>query len=126
MKLAAISHTQEGFAIDASMQDDALVMRLLGDSSIGTEHIATALTRFHDETVERKLPHVTVDMRELQFMNSSGLKFFVSWISRILSLPEEAQYRVRMVYSPQIYWQRRSLAALRAFAGDVLLVVSEP
>ncbi len=82
------------------------------------------LTRVHDDASGRKAPEVVVDFRELEFMNSSCFKAFVSWIARVQELEESAQYRIRFLSDEAKHWQRRSLGALSCFAVDLIRIES--
>ena len=64
-----------------------------------------------------------VDVRELEFMNSSCFKSIVSWLTSIMELPPPEQYKVHFLSNPERLWQRRSLHALRSFA--LMLVTIE-
>lgn len=68
---------------------------------------------------EREL---AVDLRSLEFMNSTCFKSLLTWIGRIQSLAEDKRYRLRILSNPEMYWQRRSLHALRCFATDLITV----
>jgi hypothetical protein len=80
------------------------------------------LPRVHEEALRRSAAEVVVDFRKLEFMNSSCFKSFVTWISEVQELAPEKQYRLRLLSSPEMHWQRRSLHALRCFAVDLISV----
>jgi hypothetical protein len=63
-----------------------------------------------------------VDVRRLEFMNSSCLASFVWWISTVQEQPAEDRYRIVFLSSPTVYWQRRSLGALATLADDIISV----
>jgi hypothetical protein len=64
-------------------------------------------------------------MRELEFMNSSCLKAFVSWIAKLEDVEDpQAQYRIRFLSDATKLWQRRSLGALTCIDADRLQVDS--
>ena len=69
-----------------------------------------------------KVERVVVDFRELEFMNSSCFKVFVSWLAQVQELPPEKQYRIHFRSNPNMHWQRRSLAALSCFAVDLVAI----
>jgi hypothetical protein len=56
-----------------------------------------------------------VDLRELEFCNSSGFKSFIHWIERIGSLPDRERYTLHFVSNPVRKWQRTSLLALSCY-----------
>lgn len=76
----------------------------------------------HQEAVRAQLKHVAIDLRQLEFMNSSCFKCLVSWITLLQDLPAGSQYRITFLSNPQMHWQRRSLHSLRCFAEDLITV----
>lgn len=59
-----------------------------------------------------------VDLQDLSFLNSWGLKAFVSWVTEA---PEEA-YPIVLVLNPNAPWQRRSFQNIAALgSGRVVL-----
>jgi len=69
-----------------------------------------------------KAPEVVVDLRKLEFMNSSCFKAFVSWIGRLQELDAGDQYKIRFLSDQRMLWQRRSLHALSCFAADLITI----
>jgi hypothetical protein len=80
------------------------------------------VTKVHDEMLRTGTPEAVVDFRELEFMNSSCFKAFVSWISQVQDLDPQTRYRIRFLSDRAKPWQRRSLAALSCFAADIIHV----
>ena len=82
------------------------------------------LSELHSEAQRRGVKEVELDLRELEFMNSSCFKSFVSWISEIGELERSKEYKIRLLSNAEMHWQRRSLHALRCFAVDLITVES--
>lgn len=82
----------------------------------------TFLKAVHGSALEDSTREVTVDFRELDFMNSSCFKAFVTWLGAIQDLEAAKQYRVRFLSDDGKHWQRRSLAALSCFAVDLVQI----
>jgi hypothetical protein len=78
--------------------------------------------QLHAEAVRVGAANVAVDLRELEFMNSSCLKVFVTWLAKLRDLEASKQYRIQIRSNPQLLWQRRSLAALSCFAADLVTI----
>ena len=76
----------------------------------------------HEEALRRAVKTVHVDLRQLEFMNSSSLKVFVAWLARLNDLAPAQQYRMVLHSNPQLLWQRRSLAALSCFAAELVTI----
>jgi len=97
--------------------DSALVAKLSGTADLRvTDSVEAILTRVHQKALELAIAEVHMDLRDLEFMNSSCFKSFVSWISEVSDLTA-GQYRIRFLSNPSILWQRRSLHALSCFAA---------
>jgi hypothetical protein len=101
----------------------ALTVTLTGNADL---NVKADLERFmlavHEEARRTAAAEVVVDLRELEFMNSSCLKSFVWWISSVQALAASSQYRITFVSSPAMYWQRRSLGALAGLASEIVSV----
>jgi hypothetical protein len=105
-----------------TQEDDALVAKLWGTADLRvTDSVEAILSRVHQKALELSIPEVRMDLRELEFMNSSCFKSFVSWISDVSDLTA-GQYRIRFLSNPSILWQRRSLHALSCFAAELVTI----
>jgi hypothetical protein len=103
-------------------EDAALVAKLSGTADLRvTDSVEAILNRVHQKALELGIPEVRMDLRELEFMNSSCFKSFVSWISEVSDMPS-GQYRIRFLSNPSILWQRRSLHALSCFAAELVTI----
>lgn len=80
------------------------------------------MNKLHDEAVRLTASKVVIDLRELEFMNSSCFKIFVSWLAKVRDLTPAQQYRIDLLSNPSLLWQRRSLAALSCFAVDLVKI----
>jgi anti-anti-sigma factor len=117
------SVSENDFAAQASANKHAMLVSLTGTADVT---VRTQLDRFLREVhkeAQRRLPEeVMVDVRQLEFMNSSCLKCFVWWISTVNEQPGDGRYRIVFVSSPSVYWQRRSLNALACLANDIVSI----
>jgi hypothetical protein len=102
---------------------DGLKMNLTGNADL---NVTATLDRFvdeiHREACRIGVREVVVDLRELEFMNSSCLKSFVWWIGCIQKLEPASQYKIRFLAVTSRYWQRRSLGALAGLAMDLVVI----
>lgn len=107
----------------AEHEGDTLTLRLSGTADMRvSEALERVLTRVHEEAQRLAVTRVRVDLCALEFMNSSCLKSFVTWISQDRDLAPEKRYAIHFISRPEILWQRRSLHALRCFAVDLITV----
>jgi hypothetical protein len=79
----------------------------------------------HDASVNERLPEVRVDIRGLTFVNSSAIRMFIDW-AMWLANEQGHRYKLRVVTSPQVTWQRVSFSTLAHLAGDHLIIERTP
>ena len=82
----------------------------------------------HNMALGENLPLVRVDVTELSFLNSSGIKEFLSWILRRNRIPVEKKYKINFLFDPSISWQPVTLPRLRDLDPDgiTLTAVNSP
>jgi hypothetical protein len=83
------------------------------------------LVEFHDRLRLKQPATVTVDFRDLYFMNSSCFKAFIVWISNIKKLDSSERYSVRFVTNAAFSWQVRNIEAIQEFAPDIVIVAAD-
>jgi len=100
-----------------------LQLRLVGTAETESMEALTALLKkLHTEALARGVREVTVDLRSLEFMNSSCFKAFVSWVGELEDVEIDRQYRIRFLSDESRHWQARSLGALTCFATHLIRV----
>lgn len=120
--LAKVTCAQSNFQATPSAEPDKLTIKLTGEGNLeAVDAIRTVLTGAHSEAQRLALKEVVIDLTELEFLTSSGIKHFVSWL-REASLLGDSAYAIRFVSSPKVSWQRRSLQALQIFASKLLTI----
>lgn len=113
------------FSAEASVSGSHMDVALIGTADLLVKgHLDRFLHALHAEAQRRALTEVSVDVRRLEFMNSSCLKSFAWWIGTVQDQPAEGRYRIVFLSSPTVYWQRRSLDSLAGMAGDIISVQS--
>ena len=107
----------------ASVKPDGETMELVLTGTAdgrAMQPLAQLLPALHTRVLELGAKKVVVDCTDLEFMNSSCFKSFVTWIATA----EEAglKYQIVFVSSPKQLWQRRSLHALVTFAPRLVSI----
>jgi hypothetical protein len=77
------------------------------------DFIAGFFELVHNMALGENLSEVQVDVTSLLFLNSSGIKEFLSWILRRNRVPPEQKYRITFIYDPRVTWQPITLPRLR-------------
>jgi hypothetical protein len=115
---------QQGFSMEPSIDAEALVTRFSGTGDLDAiETLGSFLPKVHLEAVAHGVDEVRFDFRDLEFMNSSCFKAFVTFIDNAKSAGPA--YRIRFITSAKHYWQRRSLEALRRLAFGLVTIDSD-
>jgi hypothetical protein len=110
-------------AVVAAAGARALTVTLTGNADLNVKFdLERFMIAVHEEARRIGAAEVVVDVRGLEFMNSSCFKSLVRWISSVQALAARHQYRITFVASPEMYWQRRSLGALAGLATEIVSV----
>jgi hypothetical protein len=100
---------------------NTLVMK----GSITMRDPAASLSGFtravHDSAVGDGVKELKVDLSELSFVNSSGIRLFVDWATWLKGATTPP-YVLRFVTDRRITWQRTSFKVLTTMFGDVMQV----
>jgi hypothetical protein len=110
----------EAFAIEPDLDDTRLLLRVTGNGDMAAaEPLDRYLKLVHKEALRVRVKEVAVNLCELYFMNSSCLKSFVTWIDT-LSTVVDRRYKIRLIGSPKLVWQRRTLDVLQRLGPSVV------
>jgi hypothetical protein len=113
----------DSFSSRIARSGEALHVLLEGDANMNAvDEIGRTLDEAHEAVQRESTSLVVIDVRNLEFMNSSCFKKFVSWLGHVQELPKETQYMIRFLSDPKMHWQRRSLHVLQCFAPDLVTV----
>jgi hypothetical protein len=122
MSTATVAPISENdFSAQALFGEDSFTITMTGKADLT---VSAKLDGFvdavHSEAQRLQPGTVRVDLRQLEFMNSSCLRSLVRWIGHIQHLESREQYRLTLVSSPSLFWQRRSLLALTLLASELV------
>jgi hypothetical protein len=116
---------EDDFVAEAALEGDVSQLELVGKADL---NVLAAFEQFvdavHEHTLRLRLQVVRVDLRRLEFMNSSCLRCLIRWVGQIQALDPARRYRIILRSNPGIVWQRRSLVALTLMANDLLQIDS--
>jgi hypothetical protein len=111
------------FTAHTSGSERTIRVALAGTADLTVKsHLDSFLHEVHAEAQRRLAEVVTIDVRKLQFINSSCLKSFVWWISTVQKLPGEERYRIVFLSDPSVRWQLHSLNSLAFLASDIVTI----
>jgi hypothetical protein len=120
---AVISVTRDDFSAGATRDGASIIAWLKGTADYAAlDDVDLLLSRVHAEATRHKVKETVIDLRQLEFMNSSCFKSFISWVTDIQDLSEAVRYKVRLLSNPNLHWQKRSLHSLRCFAIELITI----
>jgi hypothetical protein len=113
----------EAFSTRVAFEGEHLIVALVGNADLRVRKaLDVMLKTLHAEAMRLSLHAVIIDVTQLEFMNSSCFKCFVSWLGKVRDLPRTERYRVVFASNRELHWQRRSLNALRCFAMELVTI----
>jgi len=111
----------------SSHTETEIVVRLAGSADLtAVQSLNEYLADVHAEARRKKAHSVSVDLRDLEFMNSSCLKALVSWVADVQEGRLDERYAIVILGSDRRAWQKRSLHALATLAPDVVSLTMCP
>jgi len=80
------------------------------------------LMKLHEAIVAARRESVRLELCDVSYMNSNGIKAFASWFLKAEGSREHS-YVIDLVYDPGISWQRWSVGALQVLTPRALRLV---
>src|SRR5206468_12473314 len=103
---------EKTFRAEALLEGDAVAVRFSGTADLNVKlTVDRFLCEVHAEACRLDANAVNVDMSGLEFINSSCLKAFVTWITTVQAMAA-GRYHISFMFKPARDWQRRSVDAL--------------
>jgi hypothetical protein len=113
----------EGLNVVPTIEGDVMRVKMSGAVEMRDpgELLTPYWNKLDEKARERSLHRVEVDMRDLNFMNSSGILTLVRWITKAKTHPRENAYQLVLQYDRNVTWQRTSIPTLAKLAPDVVV-----
>lgn len=80
------------------------------------------LIRLHAEAVRQGVPTVGLEVGEVEYINSSGLKSFMAWFLTAAN-EREGKYQIEVSYDPTRSWQHSSFRPMERLAPQTVKLV---
>jgi hypothetical protein len=80
--------------------------------------------RLHEAALADGVRELSVDVRQLTFVNSSAIRLFVDWSSWV-AIAGPKGYLLRFRTDRRITWQRTSFAVLQSLGGKAIALDAE-
>lgn len=75
---------------------------------------------FHDTIISSDIRLLELDITGVSFINSSGIGALVRWFMKVPLLPEEKRYKIIVLFSSKVHWQKNGLQVLKQISGGML------
>ncbi len=109
-----------GHGIIMELKNDTVVIT----GSTKTSYPSTIMTPFfeelHGKLLEAGEKSIKIDIRQLGFLNSAGIKEIVNWILKLEKIPEIKKYKIIFVYDPEISWQESFVSSMVYLNKDMI------
>ncbi len=123
MSSQLVPFNAEGVSIVTRMESGVLRISVAGTVEMREpgELLNPYWTMIDEEARRHGIKRVEVDLRDLNFMNSSGILTFVRWITRAKGHAAGAGYTLVLQYDRNVTWQRTSIPTLAKLAPNVVV-----
>jgi hypothetical protein len=129
MRCAMTAFNIEPFQFEnakASVEDSAgeFTVTISGDIDMRdtTQEFLPYLLKIHDALIQNNIMKIKLNMMNLTFMNSNGIKSMINWIMKLTELPIEMQYKVYIISNNDIAWQESTLPVLYKLFPDSIII----
>jgi hypothetical protein len=122
MSNAPTTLNADGLTVVPRFDDDAVRIKMTGAVEMRDpgEVLNAFWNAIDDEARKRSLKRVEVDMRDLSFMNSSGILTLVRWITKAKAHAPDSAYQLVLQYDRNVTWQRTSIPTLAKLAPSIV------
>lgn len=101
-------------------------VKLTFTGSVDDRNPELSMSNFFDELhyklTKSNLKYVEVDFTNMIYLNSSGLKIFVSWLTKNATLPTDQRYRLQIFINAIYHWQENSTAMMKMMVPDLVSI----
>ncbi|HOP29369.1 MAG TPA: hypothetical protein P5120_08785 [Spirochaetota bacterium] len=113
--------------ISLSNENDAVSLIIEGDIDMRDTSInfLPYLLMVHETLVKNKIKSIKLNLLNLTFMNSNGIKSLINWIMKMTELPESERYKINISANTEIAWQESTLPVLQKLFPDYISIVTE-
>ncbi len=108
------------FSATAAFDGKTVIVKLSGSAEMTISKDFGVFCDGVHQAMLRYKTTATVDLSDVEFMNSSCLKCFATLVDRVQSAPPVDQFMIRFLTNPKKHWQSRSMTAIAAIGADVV------
>jgi len=98
-----------------------MTVKFVGELSLGGPQEYSPIKNLLDLTTENDPDNITIDLKELSFLNSSGISMLSKFV---IGLRKYKRLQLTILGSEQIPWQKKSLKNLQKFLPGLKLEIN--
>lgn len=110
----------------ASLENESkgLTLSLKGDIDMRDTSIEFLpyLMKVHDAVIRNGISGIRLDLSELTFMNSNGIKSLINWVMKASEMPPDKRYKISIIANSNIAWQESTLPVLQKLFPDFIII----
>ncbi len=118
MALTASPVNESGVTMTVS--GNKIVMKGNVDSAQPGKFMQPFFAEVHENILKNGIKSIEVDIKELNFLNSSGIKELVAWIMKLESVPAAEQYKIKFLCNKDLLWQESSISTILFLNPDMI------
>ncbi len=111
----------EGQDYLVELNQEQVLVKFSGELSLGGAEEYNPIKELLEEVAENEPENMTIDLRKLSFLNSSGISMLSKFV---ISLRKKKRVQLVILGSGQISWQKKSLKNLQKFLPGLKLEIS--
>jgi hypothetical protein len=85
------------------------------------QEIGPFFNEVHNMVIAGKIDMVTLNLVNLAFLNSSGIKVLIIWIMKVVRMDPDVQYRITINGNVEHEWQLNSVPMLCMISPDLVV-----
>lgn len=104
--------------------NDGLTLVLSGDIDMRDTSLELLpyLLEIHNALILNNIKDIRLNLINLNFMNSNGIKTLINWIMKLTEMPDDKQYKIIITANNNIAWQESTLPVLQKLFPDFIIV----
>jgi hypothetical protein len=110
--------------IDVNDTASGVTVTIIGDIDMQdpSEILDPLFDKIHKGSIAMEIKVVEANFRQLNFLNSSGIKAIAKWIMGLYSTPADKRYVIKILQNKDISWQPTSLPTLTLLVPGVVQI----
>lgn len=98
--------------------------RIIFSGNLVPDNLYIVLSHFfneiHNDVIERGVDMVILDITNISFLPSTGIKALSDWINKIGYTNSDTRYMLKLVYSYEKLWQESIVSTLKFIAPEIV------